>query len=212
MAIDVEDLKKLSPKMKALIAFLGVLVIGYLYYMFFLQSAIEQRVTLGDKLAALSKEVEEKERTVSQLDKYVREIQALKEAFNLALLKLPNEREIAGILASVVSSGKSAGVDFLLFEPAPPPKKAPPAKDAKPDAKEAAKKQEEKFYEEIPIRVQVSGTFHNTVSFFDQIARLPRIVNVQDISMGEAKDEKGRGRVIKTSCIVKTYMFVDKKK
>ena len=59
--------------------------------------------------------------------------------------------------------------------------------------------------------VQLAGGFHNTVSFFEQVARLPRIVNIEDITMGDAKDVKGRGYVMKTSCTVKTYMFVDKK-
>jgi type IV pilus assembly protein PilO len=68
----------------------------------------------------------------------------------------------------------------------------------------------EKFYEELPIKVELAGGYHNVLSFFDQVARLPRIVNIEDISMGEAKDVKVRGRLMKTSCTVKTYMFVDK--
>ncbi len=59
--------------------------------------------------------------------------------------------------------------------------------------------------------MQLAGGFHNTISFFEQVARLPRIVNIEDITMGDAQDVKGRGRVMKTSCTVKTYMFVDKK-
>jgi type IV pilus assembly protein PilO len=152
----------------------------------------------------------------AQLNRYVREVNALKESFKLALLKLPNEREIAGLLSSVVLSGKGAGVDFLLFEPKPPEKKLPeakPAAGAKPaDAKAQPQKPAvpEKFYDEIPIKVQLTGGFHNTIAFFDQVARLPRIVNIEEITIGEAQDVKGRGRVVKTSCVVKTYMFVDK--
>jgi type IV pilus assembly protein PilO len=224
MAINLDELKKLSPKVKALIICLACILISYFYYMLFLQAALEKRIVLGAKLADLQQQVAEKEKAVAQLDKYIREIDALKESFKLALMKLPNEREIAGILASVVLSGKEAGVDFLLFEPKPPEKKIPPKPDAKAgaakppetkpaDAKGAPPKQAvpEKFYDEIPIKVQLAGGFHSTVSFFDQVARLPRIVNIEDISMGEAQDVKGRGRVLKTSCTVKTYMFVERK-
>ncbi|MDA8124174.1 MAG: type 4a pilus biogenesis protein PilO [Deltaproteobacteria bacterium] len=216
MDISLDELKKLPPKVKALIIFLACLLISYFYYMFFLQAALEKRMTLGDKLANLQQQVEEKEKAAAQLGRYIREVEALQESFQLALMKLPNEREIAGILSSVVLAGKTAGVDFLLFEPKPP-EKAPPKPDAKAgaaktaDAKAAPKQEAEKFYDEIPIKVQVAGSFHNTVSFFDQVARLPRIVNIEDISMGEAQDVKGRGRIVKTSCTVKTYMFVDKK-
>ena len=50
-----------------------------------------------------------------------------------------------------------------------------------------------------------------TVSFYAKIAKLPRIVNVEEIAMGDAKEVKGKGLIVKTSCTVKTYMFVDKK-
>jgi type IV pilus assembly protein PilO len=225
MAINLDELKKLPPKVKALIIVLACILISYFYYMFFLQAALDKRINLSAKLVDLQNQVTEKEKTVAQLDKYIREINALKESFKLALMKLPNEREIAGILSSVVLSGRSAGVNFLLFEPKPPEKKVPPkpevkagsakAPEAKPpvDTKGAPAKAAvpEKFYDEIPIKVQLAGSFHNTISFFDQVARLPRIVNIEDISMGEAQDVKGHGRVLKTSCTVKTYMFVDKK-
>jgi len=58
----------------------------------------------------------------------------------------------------------------------------------------------------------VTGSFQNTVHFFEKVAKLPRIVNVSDISMGDRKNVKGRGDLITTSCTVKTYMFVDKKR
>ena len=111
-------------------------------------------------------------------------------------------------------------MDFLLFEPKPPEKKAPEVKPGTPpppgpkpaDAKApAAPPAPPKFYEDIPIKVQLTGGFHNTISFFEQVARLPRIVNIEDITIGDAQEVKGRGRIVKTSCMVKTYMFVDKK-
>ena len=221
MAINLEELNKLSPKVKILITCLVCLLISYFYYMLFLSDVLTKKMTLDTKLVELQQQVAEKEKTVAQLDRYIREVNTLKESFKVALQKLPNEREIAGLLSSVVLSGKGAGVDFLLFEPKPPEKKAPEAKPGTPqqpapkpaDAKGQPPKPAvpEKFYEDIPIKVQLAGGFHNTISFFEQVARLPRIVNVEDITMGDAQDVKGRGRIVKTSCTVKTYMFVDKK-
>ncbi len=221
MAINLDELKKLPLNLKVLIISLVCILIGYFYYMFFLQGALKNKMALETKLADLQQQIVEKERTVAQLDKYIREVSALKESFKVALLKLPNEREIAGLLAAVVQSGTGSGVDFLLFEPKPPEKKAPEMKPGAPqppaskpnDPKTPVPKkaEPEKFYNEIPIKVQVAGGFHNTLSFFEQVARLSRIVNIEDITMGDAQNVKGRGRVIKTSCTVKTYMFADKK-
>jgi type IV pilus assembly protein PilO len=214
MDINVDDLKKLSLKMKALIVFLICLLLGYFYYMFFFQAILAKQMALDTKLTEMQQQIVEKEKVVAQLNRYIREVNLLKESFKLALLKLPNAREIAGLLASVVLSGEEAGVNFLLFEPKPsevkpgtPPKpvaaKAPPSppKPAVP----------EKFYDEIPIKVQLAGSFHNTVSFYAKIAQLSRIVNVEEIVIGDAQDVKGRGRIVRTACTVKTYMFVDRK-
>ncbi len=217
MALTLDDLKKLSPKKKALIILLIYIVLGYLYYLLFLQDALAKGTALSAKLTTLQQEVTEKEQAVAQIDKYIREIKELKAAFQTALLKLPNAKEIPGLLASVVQSGQRGGVNFLLFEPVPPPPPKPPeAKPAAPPPAAAkgqpAKPAEpEKFYDEITVRVQLAGGFHNTLSFFEQVARIPRIINIEDINMGDAQEVKGRGRVIKTSCTVKTYMFVDRK-
>jgi len=59
--------------------------------------------------------------------------------------------------------------------------------------------------------VQIAGRFHDTLSFYAKIAKLPRIINVEDITIGDAKVSKGKGRIVRTSCTVKTYMFVDRK-
>jgi type IV pilus assembly protein PilO len=221
MAVNFDELKKLPLKLKVLIISLVFILIGYFYYMLFLQDALTTKMALETKLADQQQQIIEKERTVAQLNQYIREVNILKESFKVALLKLPNEREIAGLLAAVVQSGQGSGVDFLLFEPKPPEKKAPEMKPGAPqppapkpnDPKTPVPKkaEPEKFYDEIPIKVQLAGGFHNTLSFFEQVARLSRIVNIEDITMGDAQDVKGRGRVIKTSCTVKTYMFADKK-
>jgi type IV pilus assembly protein PilO len=79
------------------------------------------------------------------------------------------------------------------------------------DGKKATAPPPEPFYEEIPVGVTVMGTFQNILSFFEKVAKLPRIINVSDISMGDRKDVKGRGQFITASCTIKTYMFIDKK-
>jgi type IV pilus assembly protein PilO len=215
--LSIDDLKKLSPAMKALIIAVLFLLVGYFYYMFFLQAMIAKQISLRTKLAEMQTQIVQKEKVAAQIVKYKKEVDELSESLKTALLKLPNEKEIAGLLASVVLSGKTAGVDFLLFEPKTPPvsppvakttaaqKKTPKAPGAKPD-------EPQKFYEEIPINVKLSGTFHKTVSFFATVAKLPRIVNVEDIEIAEAKALKGGEMIVKTSCKMKTYMFVDRSK
>jgi len=213
MAITLDDIKKMPPKRKALIVCAFYLLLGGIYFSIFLQSSLQEKGTLDTKLSELREQVAEKERLAAQKGKFERELNALREAFKIALTKLPDQREIPGLLYSVAEAGKECSIDFLLFEPKTAERKPPEAKapDKKTEAKgPPAKQSEEQFYEEIPVKVSIVGGFHNTVRFFEKIAGLPRIVNVEDIAMSEAKSTKGRGRYINTLCTVKTYMFLEK--
>jgi len=96
-----------------------------------------------------------------------------------------------------------------IEKPADASKAKPPPAVA--DGKKATAPPPEPFYEEIPVGVTVIGTFQNILSFFEKVAKLPRIINVSDISIGDRKDLKGRGQLITASCTIKTYMFIDKK-
>jgi type IV pilus assembly protein PilO len=228
MAITVEDLKKLSPKMLALLLLVAFLLLGYFYWFLLFNDAWEKRSALQVKADELGKQIEEKERIVAQKGKYLKEVALLKEAFTIALTKLPDQREIPGLFQAVSVAGREGGIDFLLFEPKPPEKPAekPAGKGAevkanlKPSDQRADQNQKkdgpkappmpDKFYEEIPVKVNINGGFNNVVYFFDKVAKLPRIINIEDISIGDAKDVPGRGRVVNTTCVVKTYMFTEK--
>ena len=229
MAISLEDLKKMSPRVMALLILVAYGLIGYFYYFFFLQSALNQKATFQTKLSELQREVTEKERIASQKTRFLQEVAALKVAFQEALNKLPDKREIQPLFQTVASLGKAAGLDFLLFQPKPPePRPELKAANAKDNIKPSDQRSSEQkpatgkapppkapesdtFYEEIPVTVSLSGHFHSTLSFFEKVATLPRIINVENISMAEGKkDVKGYGQLIKIDCVIKTYMFVDK--
>lgn len=234
MAIDMESIKNMNPKMKALLVGLVMLLGAYLFWFLYLSSAFDTKAVLTKKLDEVQKDISAKQLIANQKQKYINEIKDLRELFNIALAKLPEQKEIPGLFLSVSEAGKEAGVEFVLFEPKapdkPPPAKADvkanlkpsdqradqSGKDQKPaDATKAAAAKKstepERFYEEIPVRVSVNGGFHNTAIFFDKVAKLPRIVNIEDITIGDGKDVKGRGRVVNTSCVIKTYMFLEKK-
>jgi type IV pilus assembly protein PilO len=226
MAITLNDIKKMSPQAKALAIILIILFIGYLYYFLFLSDALSKKTSLDKKLEEMQGQIKEKGKIALQLNKYMADVAALKEDYKVALQKLPDQREIPGLFHSVALSGKDAGIEFLLFEPkaaVPKPfnktpsdqkqvEQKPAAGTTKPaDGKKAPTPESESFYEEIPVGVSVMGTFQNIVYFFEKVAKLPRIINISDITMSDRKDVKGRGYVITASCTIKTYMFVDKK-
>lgn len=222
MAITAEDIKKLSPRMKAGLVFFACLLVGYFYYFFYLQSALEKKGNLERKLSELQQDINEKQKIAVKKNAYIRQLNKLKEDFNTALTKLPDQKQIPGLVESVSMAGRNSGVEFLLFEPIlVAPDKADKTKEKKEKSKEGSKSQEdkaapsdEKFYVDIPIKVKVLGTFQNTLEFFDKISKLPRIINVEDLTLSlsqgkETKETKDRkSNEIITSGVIKTYMFL----
>lgn len=219
MAITAEDLKKLSPRMKLGLVFFVCLLVGYFYYFFYLQTALEKKGNLESKLSELKQDVAAKQKVAAEKNKYIHDLKKLKETFQLALTKLPDKKEIPGLFESVSVAGRNSGIDFLLFEPLPviiqnnaEQKGKNQAKLGTGDKGDQAKPEDVKFYTDIPISVKVSGTFQNTLEFFDKVSKLPRIINVENLVLGDRKQTKGKENEIITSCIMKTYMFLDKEK
>ncbi|HUN56180.1 MAG TPA: type 4a pilus biogenesis protein PilO [Smithella sp.] len=232
MAVTLSDIKKMSTQAKMLVVFLLLLLIGYLDWFYFLSSAIEKKNTLTAEIADIQGKIKEKTKIADQINQYKKDVATLQETYKIALQKLPDQKEIPNLFHSVALAGKDAGVEFLLFEPKPSVPKTlekqtpeeskatakpsdqqnqkPPEASKVADDKKATVA-EEPLYEEIPVEVSVLGTFPNILYFFDKVAKLPRIINISNISMGDRKDVKGRGEVITLSCTIKTYMFIEKK-
>jgi type IV pilus assembly protein PilO len=185
----LEFLSKMPPKQRYLIIGLAVLAIGYAYFYFLFQPVYENKCQLDKKLDELGQQIAVKQQIVNEIQKGKKEISLLKSNLELALTKLPDQKEIPNLLAAISVSGKDEGLDFLLFEPAPPVQK--------------------EFYMEIPVKITVLGNFHNTVMFFEKIAKLSRIVNIADMNMTSSKS-KGELAFINTSCTIQTYMFNEK--
>jgi type IV pilus assembly protein PilO len=194
MALTIDSILKLPTPKKALIlvGILGVITALY-FHSFFSPQQEELKVLKGD-LNKLVKELNESKAVTRDLQKFKEQIAKLNEELRNALTQLPNEKEIPEILKNITSLGKESNLEFTLFRP-----KA---------------EEPQQFYAKVPIELTVLGSYHNTGIFFDKVSKLPRIINVVDFNMTRAKDIKGKGEteiLVKTSCLVNTYRFIEKK-
>ena len=124
---------------------------------------------------------------------FKKEFKETEEKFREALKFLPNNEEIPTLLTSISNLGAQSGLEFLLFQP--------------------EKEVPRNFYAEIPVKLEVTGPYHNVATFFDQVSRLSRIVNIGDITMSEMKAAKTQADVVilKTGCTATTYKFIEPK-
>jgi type IV pilus assembly protein PilO len=194
MALSMDSVFKLSAPKKILIL-VGILaVITGLYFYAFFSPRQEELKVLKDDLNKLDKELNESKTITRDLKKFKEQVDFLNVELTNALTQLPNEKEIPEILKNITSLGKESNLEFTLFKPKP--------------------EEPQQFYAKVPIELVVLGSYHNTGIFFDKMSRLPRIINVVDFNMSRTKDTKGKLEnevLVKTSCVVNTYRFIERK-
>ena len=196
MALTVDSISKLSNTKKLLVLAGILLALGGVYVKAFILPEQEELSDRQIQYGKLVKELNESKAITQDLKTYKDQVTRMNEEFRVALLQLPNEKEIPEILTKISGLGKEEQLEFVLFKPKP--------------------EEPQQFYARVPIELTMVGTYHHTGLFFDRVSKLSRIINVVDFNMVRGK-ESGRGKdgggevVVRTSCMMNTYRFIEKK-
>ncbi len=154
-------------------------------------SEVEQRITRTEvEQKRLDNDLIEKTAIANNLNQFRREKELLEQRLQEALAELPEEKRIDELLQLFQERARKAGLEISSIEPAP--------------------EVTEGFYARVPINMTVSGNFHEIVTFFDSLARLRRIVNVNNILLDAPKDTGGKV-ILSGKFLVTTFMFVQPK-
>ncbi len=145
----------------------------------------EEMETLEKNLETLEKKLATAKVNAAELEKFQAKMREAEAQFKIAMRALPDRQEIPALLTHVSKSGQEVGLEFLLFEPKPENTK--------------------EFYAEIPVAMSIRGDYHNMALFFDKVARLSRIVTIQNIAIQRGKDQ----RDLNANCTAVTYKFVE---
>jgi len=183
----LEKVEKLSKLQRLLISSVFFLLVAGIFIYFFYCPKFETISSLKTQLKDTQKKLSTAKRNAADLKKFQAKMKEAEAQFKMAMKKLPEKEEIPSLLASISDSGQQVGLEFLLFQPKSENKK--------------------EFYAEIPVSMSIRGDYHNLALFFDQVARLSRIVNIRDIQMSRAG---GNGStLLNTKCMAVTYKFVE---
>jgi type IV pilus assembly protein PilO len=183
----LEKVEKLSRVQRIVITAVvfGLIAGGFIYFLYW--PKYEQIGRLNTELDKLEKKLEIAKRNAMDLKKFQAKMKEAEAQFQMAMKKLPEKEEIPSLLSSISNSGQQVGLEFLLFEPKPEKRK--------------------EFFAEIPVAMHIKGDYHNLALFFDQVARLSRIVNIKNIQMSNANDKDSRD--LNTRCMAVTYKFIE---
>ena len=112
------------------------------------------------------------------LEVYKQQLKDIERSFGALLRQLPGKTEVPNLLVDISQTGLSAGLQEKLFQPQPEVKKD--------------------FYAEQPIKIRLTGSYHQFGEFVSGIAALPRIVTLHDIEI--KTESQGRLRSAAAGC------------
>lgn len=126
-----------------------------------------------------------KKKQAINLDAYRNQLVEIERSFGALLKQLPNAAEMESLLVDINQAGLGRGLQFELFKP----------------GTEVVKD----FYAELPITINLTGSYHDFGNFAGDIAKLPRIVTLNDINVAPGKS----GDVLTMSTTAKTFRYLD---
>ncbi|MDN3516898.1 type 4a pilus biogenesis protein PilO [Aquisalimonas lutea] len=172
------------PAKAAVIIVVFALVVAAGWY-FDWQNLQEELEEVQAQEQQLRTEFETKQRRAAALDDYKEQLAEMEESFGAMLRQLPSRVEVAGLLVDISQTGLSAGLEFELFRP--------------------QQTQEQEFYAEMPIDIEVRGGYHQFGRFVSGVANLPRIVTLHDVSISRTEDGGG----LAMQATARTYWYLD---
>lgn len=149
----------------------------------------------SDEISELTQEIEnsrnqrdKKKKEAANIPKLKEQMAQLDGMLKEAVAQLPDRKELPDLLSSISNKVKESGLDILIFRP------------------RAENLQE--FYAEIPVDIVVRGGFHNVATFFDEVGRLNRLVNIANIELRNPKANEDQV-IMEVSTIATTFRFLD---
>jgi type IV pilus assembly protein PilO len=164
----------------------AVLTVGLIYFFVWNEERPELQRHQEEELQ-LRQEFKEKHAKAVNLEIYKQQLKDIERSFGALLRQLPGKTEVPSLLVDISQTGLAAGLQEKLFQPQPEQKKD--------------------FYAELPIKIRLTGSYHQFGEFVSGIAALPRIVTLHDIDIrSENKDAYDQ---LSLELTAKTYRYMD---
>jgi len=166
-------------------AVLFLIIIGYFYI--YLPGA-DQVAKLEDEILSVRRDHQEKKIIAATLPTIQHALQEWDGKLKAAAAQLPDSKEIPDLLSNLSAKARESGLEIILFRP-----RAENYQD---------------FYAEIPVDIVVRGGFYNAAQFFEQVGKLNRPVNIDNIDLKNPKISGDRVD-LEISSLATTYRFLD---
>ncbi len=193
----LEEIKRLDPKdvgrwpgvFRALaIGAIFVALSGVFVYLWPIRNQMPELDQARADEQDLLKTFDEKQRKAANFEAYKSQLKEMERSFGAMLRQLPGRTEVPNLLVDISQTGLAAGLEEKLFQPAGEVRKD--------------------FYAELPIKIRLTGSYHEFGNFVSGIATLPRIVTLHDITITPAGKDAGPDDLV-LDVTAKTYRYLD---
>lgn len=184
----IDKLLEQAPAKKIAILAGTIALMYALYFSFVFTPNSDEIAKLTDSVEIARNEKAVKQKKASNVAKLEVELRQMELKLKEAVAQLPDRKEIPDLLTNLSNKAREAGLEIILFRP------------------RAENFQE--FYAEIPVDIVVRGGFHNAVGFFDDVGKLNRIVNIDNIDFRNPR-VAGDQVTMDISNLATTYRFLD---
>jgi len=183
--LDFQDIGSWPTPAKALGVAIICVVILFAGYWFDTKDQLAELERAEQQERKLKAQFKSNAKKAANIVLYKQQMVDMKQSFGAMLKQLPSETEVAELLVDVSQTGLASGLEFDLF---------------KVDAEVPLE-----FYAELPIRIRVTGDYHEFGNFVSGVAALPRIVTLHDFSISREKDSSQ----LVMEATAKTYRYID---
>jgi len=188
--IDFNNAGNLPLPVKAVLLTAAFILISGAGYWFLWKPSLEELDVAKNKEAELRDVFLNKKRQAVNLEAYKQQMVEIEKTFGALLKQLPDKSQMDGLLTDVNQAGLERGLEFELFRP---------GQETKAD-----------FYAVMPISLKVIGTYHNLGAFAADVARLSRIVTLNDLSIKKINNKENDTKdVLVMEATARTYRYLD---
>lgn len=184
--LDINNIGAWPAPLKIAVVLVVCVLVAVGGFFVFIQPKREELQRAEAQEASLKKEIESMQAKANNLDALRKQIETIEETLKTILDRaLPKKTEVDALLDSISEKGMGNGVKFLLFKP-----------------------QGERFngpIAEYPVQIKVVGGYHEFGGFVSDVAALPRIVTLHDISISS----DAKGKKMSMDLIAKTYRYLE---
>jgi type IV pilus assembly protein PilO len=182
--LELDNIGQWPAAAKLLLAIFLAATVAFLGYMGLISDQMEQLERVSAEEITLKESYRTKYHVAANLELFRAQMIEAEDTFANQLRSLPNSHEIPGLLDDITFVGTTSGLDFVKLEWQP----------------EISKE----IYIELPIDIEVIGSYHSFGQFVSKIAGLPRIVTLHDFKISIPQ---GDSETLNLKLQAKTYRY-----